>query len=337
MTDMADTTEARLAEIAGAVRVRSVTSFDFAGQAFDVAPPLPRRYPALPMVDRLQTELYTRAYCVRLGVAGAADQASSADMLSVLTEANQSRTRADPDWLVTEVDGSGAVSVIKRGVARRIPQTELLQDGAAPQRQGPAPPPQPGRLVAILLPREQPLEGGFYFAFGEAIGSTFEGRPAVRFYWNVPADVAPDLMRALTRTLNARGIPFAFKCPRNSAAYLRRDAGTLFVLQPFYRAVSAALPEIHRAVAGRLRDDVPLFAKPLMAGLGFAEDPGASESFGMSRCRLLAEAIWIAFVEGVAEAPAVVEVMKRHLTGNGIDVARPYLNPWCVDRYGAAA
>src|SRR3546814_2532292 len=52
----------------------------------------------------------------------------------------------------------------------------------APQRQGPAPLPQPGRLVAILLPREQPLEGGFYFAFGEAIGSSFEGRPAVRFY-----------------------------------------------------------------------------------------------------------------------------------------------------------
>ncbi len=335
MTDMTRITQARLAEIAEAVRVRSVTSFDFAGQAFDVAPPLPRRYPALPMVDRLQSELYTRAYCVRLGAASEADQAASADMLSALTEANQSRTRVDPDWLVTEVDASGAVSVTKRGVSRRIPQAELLQEGAASPCQAPTPP--PGRLVPILLPREQPLEGGFYFAFGEAIGSTFEGRPAVRFYWNAPADVAPELMRALTRILNGRGIPFAFKCPRNAAAYQRRDAGTLFALRPFYRAVAAALPEIYRAVAGRLRDDVPLFAKPLMAGVGFAEDPGASESFGMSRCRLLAEAIWTAFMEGATEIPAVVEVMKRHLSGNGIDIARPYLNPWCVDRYGAAA
>jgi HopA1 effector protein family len=331
----ADTIEVCLAEIVDGVRVRSFTVFDFVGRRIEVAPPLPRRYPPLPMVDRLQTELYAGAYCVRLGTSVEPNLENSADMQAALAAANAGRTRVDPDWLVLEVDPAGAAMVAKRGAVRRIPLSEILQEGAGAADRPSAMPLQSGQLVAIVLPREHPSEGGFYFAFGETIDSTLEGRPAVRFYWNVPADAAPDLMRTLTLTLNAIGVPFAFKCLRNAAAYNRRDAGTLFVPQSSYAVTIASLHKIHDAVADRLRPDVPLFAKQIMPGLGFAEDPGANESFGMQRCRLLAEGLWAAFVRGAAETPAVVEELKRHFTMNGVDLNRPYLNPWSIDRYGA--
>jgi hypothetical protein len=348
--DGAMDTEARIAEIAAAVRVLSLTMFEFAGRRIETAPPLPRRYPALPLVERLQSELYGGAYCVPIGSGVAQQAVPAADMLATLSAANQCRTRVDPDWLVREVDPSGAVTVAKRGVVRRVPTTELMQQDAPAQPaampgnapavmpgQAQPPLPQVGRLLPIILPREHPSEGGFYFALGETVAPTFEGRAVVRFYWNVPTDAAAELMRVLTRTLNGHGVPFAFKCPRNAAAYERRDSGTLFVLRPFHRAARAMIPDIHRALAGRLRSGVPLFTQEILPGVGFAEDPGGNESFGMSRCRLLAEGLWTAFVEGASGTDAVLQVVKRHLMLNGIDLARPYLNPWSIDRYGEAA
>ena len=82
---------------------------------------------------------------------------------------------------------------------------------------------------------------------------------------------------------------------------------------------------------------MPLFARRLSQGLGFAEDPGTSESFGTARCRLVAEAMWIAFVRGTTGELAIVEEILAHFVLNGIDVAHPHMNPWSVDRYDYGA
>jgi hypothetical protein len=286
-------------------------------------------------------------------------------MRDALAAANATRTRIDRDWLVTETDPTGAVTVTKRGMVRRIPLGEIVTSeapsggavaggvlaypGVAAQHprvglpfQGtpgvpagsmPTAPPQPGKLVAIALPRERPDEGGFYFAFGETAASTTEGRPVVRFYWNVPADAAPELMWKLTTALNAHSVAFAFKSPPSSAAYLRRDTATLYIAKTAHDAAVPVIAEVHRAVASRLRPDVPLFAKRLRPGLGFADDPGSSESFGMSRCRLLAEGFWTAFVHGAGSQEAILEQIEMHFFMNGIDLERAYLNPFAADRY----
>jgi hypothetical protein len=332
--------EDRLREVAARIRIRTIVEFEWDGRTVQVPPPLPRRFPALPMIDRLQAELYAGAYHARLdggGFGGEAPQPGApVDMFAALSAANASRTRVDPDWLVLEIDPSGATTVAKRGATRRIPPTEIAAPGVAtPGQQGM--PPAPGQLVPIILPREVPEQGGFYFAHGESADSTLEGRPALRFYWNIPAEAAPELMHALSTTLNARGVPFAFKCPRSAAVYRRFDSGTLFVAKPWFAATLAALPEIHDAVAERLRPDVPLFARSLRAGLGFAEDPGAGESFGMARCRLLAEGLWTGFVRGASDPSAILDEVRAHFLLNGIDLDRAYLNPWSVDRYDYGA
>jgi hypothetical protein len=359
---------AQIGEIVARVRIRSITDLDFAGRRIEVPPPLPRRFPLLPMVDQLQFELYQKAYCLPISEVGLSEQAytpTANDMRDALTAANATRTRIDRDWLVVETDAAGAVTVTKRSMLRRIPLGEIVTSeppsgrtvaggvfaypGAAAQHpragvpfQGapgaptgsmPIAPPQPGKLVAIALPRERPDEAGFYFAFGEIVASTTEGRPVVRFYWNVPADAAPELMSKLTGALNAHSVGFAFKCPLASAAYRRRDAATLYIPKTAHDAAVPVIAEVHRALATRLRPDVPPFAKRLRPGLGFADDPGSSESFGMARCRLLAEALWTAFVHGAESREAILEQIEMHFLLNGIDLERAYLNPFAVDRY----
>ena len=336
MNSVRETLEARLAEIVGLVRILSLKVFDFNGRTVEVLPPLPRRLPALPMIEQLQAELYANAYCIRLdGTGFGSEEGEDRDMYNPLTAANTSRARVDDNWLVTEIDPAGAVSVSKYGVVRRIPPTEIFPDsGAATQGSArPAPPARLGQLVTILLPREYPEQGGFYFAFGETVASSLESRPAVRFYWSIPVSGAVPLLAALTHTLNSKAIPFVFKCPRRSTAYRRFDSGTLFVGKPWVTATASALPKVYEAVADLLRPEVPLFTRLLRPGLSFAEDPGGNESFGMSRCRLLAEGLWTAFVEGAHGTQAGVDVVGRHLLQNGIELSRPYLNPWSVDHY----
>lgn len=359
---------AQIGEIAARVRIRSMTDLDFAGRQIEVPPPLPRRFPLLPMVDWLQSELYQKAYCLPISEVESTERAyapAANDMRDAFAAANATRTRIDRDWLVTETDPTGAVTVTKRGMVRRIPLGEIVTTeppsggavaggvlaypGAAAQHpragvpfQGapgvpagsmPTAPPQPGKIVAIAFPRERADEGGFYFAFGETAASTIEGRPVVRFYWNVPADAAPELISKLTGVLNAHSVAFSFKCPLASAAYRRRDTATLYIARTAHDAAVPVIAEVYRALAARLRPDVPLFAKRLRPGLGFADDPGSSESFGMSRCRLLAEGLWTAFVRGAESQEAILEQIEMHFLVNGIDLERAYLNPFTVDRY----
>jgi len=319
----ASATEAQLAQIVDAVRIETMTRCAIGGRSIEVGPPLPNRFPPLPLVHRLQAELYTGAYCTRIG-GGGFDQlsADAGEMVAALSAANASRPQRDPNWLVLERDQAGVVTVAKRGMVRRLGPGELGPDV-----------PATGAVVSIPIMREVPDAGGFYFAYGETIESSPEGRPLLRFYWNVPVESAPALMAALTRRLNEGGIPFAFKLPRRAQDYHRFDAGVLFVATPRHDAVVARLPSIHAALADRLRPDVPLFTWRLAPGLGFAEDPGTDESFGMARCRLLAEALWTAFVRDVRDPPGILAEIGGHFLRNGLHLAAAHLRPWSVDRH----
>ena len=325
----AEDVKSQLTRIIAAVRIRSIKRFSFRDQDVDVDPPLPNRHPPLPLVHRLQGELYGTAYCARIDGSGFEAETSDnppKNMVPELSSANASRAGTDPDWLVLDRDPAGALIVGKRGMTRRLGPIEIIADAGAP-------PPAPGTVVSITIPRELPQSGGFYLASGETVDSSPEGRPMVRFYWNLPAAAAPALMATLTRTLNAKTVPFAFKVPRISTHYRRFDAGVLYIATPWHKAVAALLPEIYSSLADRLRPDTPLFTKRLASGLGFAEDPGPNESFGMARCRLLAEALWTAFVCDVQDEAGILDEIRRHFLLNGLDLAAPYVNPWYVDRY----
>ncbi len=169
------------------------------------------------------------------------------------------------------------------------------------------------RIVARAgMPREM-VTGGHYFALGRPTVDAVTGRQ-VRFYWNVAPDGAAPLLALLAARLERRRIPFQFKVPVAPAGYDRADGGVLYCAAEDVAALIDIVGEACAALGPSLRDDVPLFARRLAPGLALAESPQGGESFGMHRCRLLAEGL----IAGQAAGTDPREAMVARLTAYGL-------------------
>ena len=194
--------------------------------------------------------------------------------------------------------------------------------------------PQPGTPIAAFFPREsRTMQPGFYFIFGETPGDQQDEYSTVRYYWNIGHDGAVPLVRSLTGSLNRYQVPFRFKIVSHPALLGRSDAAILYVSRRFYRIAAELASDTHRLVATSLQEHVPLFSHRLDKGLSFAEDPGTQESFGMSRCRLLAEGLWQAFQEGLYRTEDRLDRVRRHFAAAGTSLERSHLNFAAVDPY----
>ena len=76
-----------------------------------------------------------------------------------------------------------------------------------------------------------------------------------------------------------------------------------------------------------------MFTKALQAGIGMAEEPGSGESFGMHRCRLVAEGIIDAWTTGSQTTEARLEAVEKRFAAGGFQLARPYLNGGSIDLF----
>jgi hypothetical protein len=194
--------------------------------------------------------------------------------------------------------------------------------------------PQPGANVSLYFPRESwTLQPGFYFVFGDTPSDQMDDYAVVRFYWHIAAAGAAALVAALTQQLNRFQVPFRFKTLDQAQSYFRRDAAVLYVARRYYRAAAEAVGEIHRAVRPHLGEDAPLFSRQIAPGLGFAEDTGNQESFGMARCRVFALGIWNAYKAGASTPEERLAIVLKEFEKHGISPERPYLNPGSEDRY----
>jgi hypothetical protein len=107
----------------------------------------------------------------------------------------------------------------------------------------------------------------------------------------------------------------------------------LYVDKRFFRVVSRVLAGVRTEVARHLRPETPLFTKPLAEGLALAEEPYTGESFGMQRCRILAEGLLGAHAKGLRDDAARLEEVGRHFSSYGLSLDTPYLNPRSIDQY----
>ncbi len=336
---MRDSLDARLKRIVAAFEPRSHDSFDFAGRRFSLADAAHARAHAHgfaqpqpdPLAQLLEQTLYqhcyTRAFDGRLREESSA-QVHGVDLTPALSEANASRERWDAGWQVYQVLPSGQVLARKGGRTRALWPGEFLSTDA------PGMAPRPGTNLSVFFMRETTtMQPGFYFAFGESQAVEPDGFQIVRFYWNVRAEGATALMRAVTRGLNRFQVPFRMKCLVNSAFYTRDDPAVLYVERCFYQITSRVLARVYAEVSKHLRPGTPLFAKRLAEGLALAEEPYTGESFGMQRCRILAEALLGAHARGFSDEASRLEEVGRHFDAYGLTLDAPHLNPRSVDRY----
>ena len=333
---MAEPLHAELTRIFRNITIHSGNSFSFAGQLVTIpdstAQPIWGSYPGTsPFISQLQQQLYQNCFIRRFeGESPSAWPAitQDEDFLQELSAANTSGDRWDTGWQIYQVEASGQVMAHKSGMMRALwPGEFITHDG-----QGMAP--RNGAAVSIHLSKEsRTMQPGFYFAFGETLAEQQDDYSLMRFYWNIQSNGITTLMQKLTHDLNRFQIPFRFKCLSSRPLYIRLDAAVLYVSKRFFRIVTELLLDIHQKIAEHLDEKTPLFTKRLSVGLAVAEDPGPAESFGMNRCRILAEGIWNAYTRGLQTEQARLEDVIQQFGIYGIAFDHPYLNSGCIDQY----
>jgi hypothetical protein len=323
-----------------AAEVTSATGYKFQGEARDLSASASNATPGEPspitslgdepaLLAALEGELYARFYTRPTTGHGLAmsDFLARRDLLSALSTANSGRGSWEPGWIIDHIDEDGRVAVAKDGLTFWVEPSGLRAHSAAIR---------PGEFCRVLVAKElRSLMTGFYVAIGD--GDPDDPRdapePLVRFYWHLRPEAAAPYIGAVTAALNARGVPFRTKVLNEPGAYLRADAGVLYLGRRHFRMIGDAIAQIHRTIVSGLRPEVPRFTKRLAPGLGLAEDPSNELSFGQHRCRLVARAAWRSFARNDVGLGPRSEALADEFRAAGLDPARPYLEPQSADDY----
>lgn len=331
-------TEAVLAVIR-AVEILSPTALRFAGERLERAPATPADAAQAEnggvLIPLLTEALYGRAYARRLGWPAPAvvTPGPDDDLVPALSAANPGRERWEQGWQVRQALSTGRVIAERNGGARFLWPGEFIASDA------PGMPPRPGARITVWRPRESAtLQPGFYFAFGEAAWE--DDAPLLRVYWNAAPDGAAGLTGALAAALNRWGVPFRYKCLSRRSLYPRTDSAVLYVARRGWRLVRELVMEVHASVAPALNPDPPLFARTLARGVAIAEDPGTGDSFGMSRCRMLAEGLWTAWRTGHPGTRERLEAVRQAFARGAVSLDQPWraaASPARYDDEGADA
>jgi hypothetical protein len=325
----------------GAVTISSPFAFSFSG-----APPInvsaamlggAGRTPAQPtdlsaeglLTSTIQNTLYNLAYSCRIGEPSVRPECApktEKDFVQRLSEANTGRERWDSGWTITHLGANGQIFVAKGDrECAALPGT-FLSDAA------PGKPLQIGGRVRLHAPRESlDLQPGYYYAFGETLDELAERLSQIRFYFHCRADSAASVLAAITSGLNRFQVPFRMKALLRPELYDRTDSLVLYVAARYF-AITSRIIELMRE-RGVLSSSVPLFTKRLWLGIGVAVEPGTGESFGLHRCRLVAEGIVDAWRDGEQDARARLRAVAARFAAAGLDLARPYLGPSGVDLF----
>jgi hypothetical protein len=336
--------EAELTGALGAFNILTPFSFSFMGEPVIDATSIStaagwtgvptEANPEQLLARAIQASLYDRCYAHRLDDAAQQPDRQvpieDADFARRLAEANTSRERWDPDWMIYQLAANGQVFV-RKGERERIAMPgAFISDFVLGQA------PQIGASVRLRAPREATgVQPGYYFAFGETLDEAAEQLSLVRFYFHCAAENAAALLAAITSALNRFQIPFQVKAPVSPALYGRTDAIVLYVAARFFAIVARIVSSVRQQTALGLT--VPLFTKQLWPGIGVAVEPGTGESFGSHRCRLCAEGIVDAWREGRQDASARLTAAAARFAAAGLDITRPYLGAGWIDLFSVPA
>ncbi len=264
--------------------------------------------PVRAMADRVYVDAYCRSDPT--GPHRRPSGWSTEDLVEALSAANSGTGCRDRGWEIEEEVRPGLLRVRGYGVSL------LAEAGRVARREGPG-----GSIVRV--PKEiRWLWPDFYMALGN--DSTEPDLPQTRVYWHVTEAAVVPMMAGVTSLLNTAKVPFRFKTVCNPERMNRADAAVLYVQRTAASEALARLRGLYASVRASLRPSTPLFTLPVAPGLGVADDTGvADESFGNSRCRLVAEALWRA--RGTDDVAARVDAVRARFAEAGLDVRRPYL------------
>ncbi len=286
-----------------------------------------------PLGDLLYWQGYATVYAGGPPIAASHHTEGDAGLRAALAAAYRTDLCWNVGWRIYQVDPDGTLHVRKRGLYQKVTPGQFRQDADRDADRDAA----VGDRVAIQVTTARfDLQPGFYHFFSRTPVSDFDQVEISRCYFHTRADHAPALLGWITARLTAFDIPFQLKCASNPDDYHRTDAIVLYLARRYLQALILILETGAEALAPWLCAGEPLFTKTLMPGIGLADDPGNGESFGQSRCRLLAEAL---LTEALAGRHATADRLKAaadFFQRAGLSLAAPYVQAPLTNRYDMA-
>ena len=294
----------------------------------------------------LQLRLYNHFYCKGVATPSARDAldlpaTGKTTFARRLSEANQGTGYWGGAWRVEALSDEGAV-VVGDGLELRVPagryrrpagsQTTATDGHSRPARDegGDV---ASGDTVKLRFPKEMlGVSPGFYMAMSNRELAADEAG-AVRLYWNVTPEGALRFLHLASRALNEAEIPYRLKVLNDPRRYTRCDAVLVYLNRGDFEPACDALAGAHGEVADALKHGRPAFTKPFGQSVGLAEDPGDGDSFGLHRCRLVAEGLVRAAERGVVRHTARLQIVRECFAESNVSLKQPYLNPGSSDGY----
>ena len=192
---------------------------------------------------------------------------------------------------------------------------------------------RPGDLCSVRLGRQYRWQSpGFHLVVGSTEARHAEGT-GVRLYWHLRADQATTFLSEAVTRLDRAGLAFTVKVLHSPDLYRRADAGVLYLARDDVAVASAVVSALHDLCVTGLRPEIPRFTKHLAHGLGLAEGPSDGDSFGMHRCRTIAEALAVAYEGGLRDSRARIATVTDAFRRAGISLETPYLSTGSTDDY----
>jgi len=254
---------------------------------------------------------------------------TSQPFVDALSAANSGNGTCQTGWVVTGLansDPDAATLTIRRnGLNLRASIEEIAFNEKTPARIGDE--------VGLRFPKELPaVSPGFYMALSDTPYSAANGQ-VVRLYWNLYPWAAANLLSGITSRLNGAGLRFQLKLIDHPDRYQRCDAAVLYLLKHDIEQAAPLLASVYQDVRVDLKQPVPAMTKWIAPGVGLAEDPPGGDSFGVHRCRLIANGLVRGWKQGANSVEDRLAAVIHTLHDAAIDLEHPYLNPGSVDDY----
>lgn len=271
------------------------------------------------VIDIIQKTIYNHYYIQKHN--SFTNNIDSENFLCSLKKTTSSKPFWHRRWQIEYVHSNG--NVIARNKFRRL----LVQSGGFIHHKPQGVPSQVGDLISICqLQQYFAYDGGFFHIYGKALDEQFY-EAIIRFYFNILPEIAIELIDFLAFHLNRLRIPFHFKCLSNPKLYERADVAVLYVDKKYFFGVIPLLRRFLSENSSFFCHQIPLFTYQVANGIGFAENPpDPTESFGMSRCRLIAEGIWESYQQKI-DSSHRVDFIVSYIQKQGYSLERFYLNP----------
>jgi hypothetical protein len=324
---------AQLEDAARAVEILSPTRYAWLGEP---AAPLPehvesrlsdedaRGYLLYGLESRLYGDFYLHGHATVSQPHEAVDAVrGDPALVESLSRAHSGRGCWEPGWKLLGREEDRVV-VERGGLVLRATRAECR--GLPPAGA------QPGIEIEVRYPKDLlRASPGFYTALGDR---AFDGSNGiVRIYWNLTAEGAVTFVREATRLLNKAKSGARFKVANDPRLYDRCDSAVVYLPRADALRARKVVRGLHAAVAASLGPQVPAFTRRLADGVGLADDPGGSLSFGQSRCHILADGLIRAYERGATSVASRVEVVRETFGEEGLDPDAPYLGPGSADGY----